>query len=80
MHRSTLFGFDYLSIGDKHFDQQDNFHIEFDPYKIDISGVEYAISNYSDDICEIKSVFCEPKRSLKMHPCIFEQTQNHPWV
>ena len=55
VNRSTLFGFDYLSLGDKHFDQKDNFYIEFDPYKIDASGVEYAITNYSDEICEIKS-------------------------
>ena len=51
---SILFGFDYISQGNKFFDNDDNFHIEFNRICLDTQKIGYALSNTSKGICKIE--------------------------
>ena len=47
---STLMGFDSVSQGMKHFDDNDDFHIELDKLHFDTLSIRYALSNIDDEI------------------------------
>ncbi len=53
---SILFGYDYVFLGQKHFDKEDNFHISIENMVPDTKTIGYALSNIDEEIREISSL------------------------